>query len=212
MPFRYQSVQTNYGGTYFRSKLEARWAAFFDAYGLQWHYEAESFDLPSGTYIPDFWLSSLNVWVEVKPEYQFADTDRYKELVQQVEGPFILIVGQPNFGQYCIRYFAVEENENLGLILQGQFAQLNDNKRLWVADTNIGAMLRSGSRPNKIPKGLVHNSAHIVKCMEQANMHFDLNKEAARRQGTTGSTGTDHGALTISYENSIQNRDFYCIQ
>ncbi len=59
-----QGIPTLYGGTRFRSRLEARWAAFFDLVGWRWEYEP--FDLPG--WIPDFLLvGKCPVLVEVKP-------------------------------------------------------------------------------------------------------------------------------------------------
>jgi hypothetical protein len=37
--------ETKYKGYWFRSRLEAKWAVFFDALGLKWLYEPEGFDL-----------------------------------------------------------------------------------------------------------------------------------------------------------------------
>ncbi len=47
-------AQTFYRGTYYRSRIEARWAVFFDVLGLKHEYEQEKFELSSGRYIPDF--------------------------------------------------------------------------------------------------------------------------------------------------------------
>jgi len=48
-------IQTRYKNYHFRSRLEARWAVFFDALGLKWEYEPEGFDLGNGVlYLPDF--------------------------------------------------------------------------------------------------------------------------------------------------------------
>jgi hypothetical protein len=61
-------IETNYAGCRFRSRLEARWAVFFDALGIAWEYEREGFDLGDGLYyLPDFWLSKSHWFVEVKP-------------------------------------------------------------------------------------------------------------------------------------------------
>ena len=68
-------IPTRYKGYRFRSRLEARWAVFFDACGYQWEYEPEGFVLPCGThYLPDFKIfghdtnGDYNVfWIEVKP-------------------------------------------------------------------------------------------------------------------------------------------------
>lgn len=62
-------IETRYKGYRFRSRLEARWAVFFDSLGLKWEYEPEGFDLGFGElYLPDFWLPEMNAWVEIKGE------------------------------------------------------------------------------------------------------------------------------------------------
>jgi hypothetical protein len=61
-------IETRYKGYLFRSRLEARWAVFFDALGIKWEYEPEGYDLgKAGWYLPDFWLAKIEIWVEVKP-------------------------------------------------------------------------------------------------------------------------------------------------
>ena len=37
--------ETNYRGCRFRSRIEARWAVFFDTLGIKWWYEPEGFSL-----------------------------------------------------------------------------------------------------------------------------------------------------------------------
>ena len=50
-----KAIETVYNGYRFRSRLEARWAVFFDALGVEYEYEPEGFKLPSGKcYLPDF--------------------------------------------------------------------------------------------------------------------------------------------------------------
>ena len=50
-----QAIETEYNGYRFRSRLEARWAVFFDALGVRYEYEPEGFRLPGGDwYLPDF--------------------------------------------------------------------------------------------------------------------------------------------------------------
>lgn len=59
------AIPTEYGGVCFRSRLEARWAAFFDLVGWQWEYEP-SIDFPG--WIPDFRLKGAQpAFVEIKP-------------------------------------------------------------------------------------------------------------------------------------------------
>ena len=69
------AIPTLYRGRQYRSRLEARWAAFFDELG--WTFEYEPFDL--GKWSPDFMLvGQYNVLVEVKPitEYDQDTADR----------------------------------------------------------------------------------------------------------------------------------------
>lgn len=65
-----KAIQTQYKGYHFRSRLEARWAVFFDALGLEWEYEPEGFDLGDGVYyLPDFKVTNKDgsyVWYEIK--------------------------------------------------------------------------------------------------------------------------------------------------
>ena len=43
-----KAIETVYKGYKFRSRLEARWAVFFDALGVEWEYEPEGFELGGG--------------------------------------------------------------------------------------------------------------------------------------------------------------------
>lgn len=83
---RVRSIETSYAGCRFRSRLEARYAVFFDALNIAWDYEPQGFEVggdPSigdcGTgpgpirYLPDFWLPDLGLWVEVKGDLRRVD-------------------------------------------------------------------------------------------------------------------------------------------
>lgn len=78
-----KAIQTEYNGYLFRSRLEARWAVFFDALGIEYLYEHEGFDLgePLGWYLPDFWLPGIECWAEVKPKiFTEIEFDKCKKL------------------------------------------------------------------------------------------------------------------------------------
>jgi hypothetical protein len=69
-----RAIETVYKGYRFRSRLEARWAVFFDALGIPWEYEKEGFDLGNGVrYLPDFWLPEARFFVEVKGQQPTAE-------------------------------------------------------------------------------------------------------------------------------------------
>ena len=51
-----KAIPTEYKGYLFRSRLEARWAVFFDAMGIEYEYESEGLVLSDGSwYLPDFY-------------------------------------------------------------------------------------------------------------------------------------------------------------
>ncbi len=63
----FKAIQTEYKRYLFRSRLEARWAVFFDAMGIEWEYEPEGIVLSDGTnYLPDFYLPHFHCYFEVK--------------------------------------------------------------------------------------------------------------------------------------------------
>ena len=91
-------IETRYAGCRFRSRLEARWAVFFDALNIVWEYEPQGYELPSGqVHLPDFWLPGLDLHVEVKGDEAafLADGPRYAEAVQtqSLPGRGLLILG-----------------------------------------------------------------------------------------------------------------------
>lgn len=61
-----KAIETEYDGHRFRSRLEARWAVFFNAVGLTYEYEIEGFEMDGTRYLPDFYIPSLNRWFEIK--------------------------------------------------------------------------------------------------------------------------------------------------
>lgn len=61
-----KAIETLYNGYRFRSRVEARWAVFFDRLEIAYEYEKEGFELDCGRYLPDFWLPAHEAWIEIK--------------------------------------------------------------------------------------------------------------------------------------------------
>ena len=61
-----QAIETRYNGYRFRSRIEARWAVFFDALGVRYEYEPQGFGLQAGRYLPDFWIPDQDCYIEIK--------------------------------------------------------------------------------------------------------------------------------------------------
>lgn len=62
----------------FRSRLEARWARYFDQMNLSWLYEPFSEDIGSGvTYTPDFVVEGIGA-IEIKPTIEALDESAWR--------------------------------------------------------------------------------------------------------------------------------------
>lgn len=79
------AIETVYKGYRFRSRLEARWAVFFDAAGVEWQYEVQGYEVDGHRYLPDFWLPKARCWAEVKgdPEGLRKDFTRMSAILGQ---------------------------------------------------------------------------------------------------------------------------------
>lgn len=95
-------IETHYKGCRFRSRLEARWAVFFDSLGVKWEYEPEGFELSCGGYLPDFrvkcWgnrelglcAEAYDLFVEVKGVMSASDR---KKIIEFSASYPLLVVG-----------------------------------------------------------------------------------------------------------------------
>lgn len=102
-PTKIQAIPTRYKGYHFRSRLEARFAVFFDALGFAWEYEPEGYDLGElGYYLPDFRVWSAGEvgkgaphWIEVKGVFpEQREIDLITELFWQSRTSGAIVYGQ----------------------------------------------------------------------------------------------------------------------
>ena len=97
-----KAIETRYKGYRFRSRLEARWAVFFDALEIEWEYEPEGYDLgEGGWYLPDFWLPQVGMWAEVKGgPFTAPEREKLKALVKLTGHSGLMLDGIPSTGNY----------------------------------------------------------------------------------------------------------------
>ncbi len=104
-----KAIETTYKGYRFRSRLEVRWAVFFDACGVRWEYEPEGFALPNGqSYLPDFLLHGVagrggdELYVEVKGKMTESDAGKiyqfsgFSETQCGIENPILVVAAIPD--------------------------------------------------------------------------------------------------------------------
>ncbi len=90
-----KAIETRYKGYRFRSRLEARWAVFFDKMGWNWKYEHQGYEIGWEDTIP--WLPDFEI------EIPFSD-DMKDDIVQSF---YVEVKGDPNFfsdGEWLDRF------------------------------------------------------------------------------------------------------------
>lgn len=104
-----KAIETLYNGYRFRSRLEARWAVFFDAIGIKYQYEPEGYEFTDGTkYLPDFFLPDANEYFEVKGEMNSDDWHKIEMLENESGKPVAIgysdftFQASQNYGQYIL--------------------------------------------------------------------------------------------------------------
>lgn len=108
---RIKAIETQYNGLRFRSRLEARWAVFFDKLGIKYQYEPEGFELTNGVrYLPDFYLPESDSFFEVKGIMTDKDMGKINALIENAKRPVTIGYGDFTFcacdvwydGEFCM--------------------------------------------------------------------------------------------------------------
>ena len=108
------AIPTTYSGVQFRSRLEARWAAFFDLLKIKWLYEP--FDLAG--YIPDFILPEFgDLLVEVKPILHMSESGPAMDKIRASGWTKnAVVVGACLWTQFCPRNMGGYSRESIDAI------------------------------------------------------------------------------------------------
>ena len=115
-----KAIQTFYKGHKFRSRLEARWAVFFDAAGIKWEYEPEGFIMSDGTkYLPDFYLPESKTFFECKGIMSQFDQHKVDMFVK--ESGYAVAVGYQDMtfcasDNWCDETFSLTEKSDSALM------------------------------------------------------------------------------------------------
>jgi len=134
-----KAIETKYNGYHFRSRLEARWAVFFDSMEIRYEYEPEGFDLGKyGWYLPDFRLLDYGYFVEIKPWLAPEDMDS-KGILKAFElskaHKVLFISGFPGKDDYHVNALLPDESDHF---FGYKFARGRNCDRLWLVDTSRG--------------------------------------------------------------------------
>jgi hypothetical protein len=135
-----KAIQTKYKGYRFRSRLEARWAVFFDSCGIKWVYEPEGFLLNNGeSYLPDFYLPGENIYAEVKADS--GDFRKAKLFCETTQNHILLLEGVPELKYYDTFTYGDEDYPS---VTEDTFREFFD---IWVKDGEARVVL-NGEGPD----------------------------------------------------------------
>lgn len=121
-------IETRYSGYRFRSRTEARWAVFFDHAGILWQYEPQGIICPdrlnltggyAQSYLPDFYLPDLDMWVEVKGSWNSDESKRFltaAAYLSHIGSSVALISGVPRYSDDLFPTLPVLKLENDWLV------------------------------------------------------------------------------------------------
>lgn len=99
-----KAIETKYKDILFRSKLEARWAVFYDTLLIPWQYEPETYDLGNGVlYCPDFWLPKQKCYIEIKGDFPDKDEEEKANILskESKSNVYIFYEDIPNPNKLC---------------------------------------------------------------------------------------------------------------
>ena len=114
-------IETYYDGCRFRSRLEARWAVFFNELGVHYEYEPEGFQKNGLMYLPDFRVTCYGtrgakdgkgfpLYVEVKGEMREEDALKIKTFA--------------HFDHYDFEHVS---NDHISLLVVGDIPRIDDD-------------------------------------------------------------------------------------
>jgi hypothetical protein len=161
MKYDIKAKPTIYKGYAFRSRLEARWARFFDL--MKWRWEYEPYDLTGWS--PDFVIKGKpkNILVEVKP-FMDIDNDDARETISKIKkylhktnNDLAVIVGTgPTFSS---------EQEYLGDGRLGWFVHPKEgDANIFAFRGHKGVIVPSISYMTTVPTDLVYGTENAGAC------------------------------------------------
>lgn len=169
------SARVYLDGVWYKSRLEAQWAAFFTEVGMEFQYEPKTVPLPTGWYVPDFWLKREYVWVEVKGDFEHFHQKRYQELAE-AGNPVVALLGLPSPNKYAATLFAPKRRfaECYPVLTNAALAGFEWDKRtLWlVEDDSYMKLRRQWERQVKRQTAPTENCPWIAAAMRRGEQRF----------------------------------------
>lgn len=193
-----QAIETRYAGCRFRSRLEARWAVFFDTLGIPWEYEPEGIEIPrmaGGTtrYLPDFWLPRSETHVEVKGTPPTSD---YLEMLAEaidfhgpLEGGLLLLGPIPDVSNATVALHSRVEWHKGVEPCKVTFDRLGCIS----VYTGIGGIDGDGTTAPEWPRSATWDARVLVVSIQGRSGHYRMAKEVKGAYEAARSARFEHG-------------------
>ena len=184
-------IETDYKGYRFRSRLEARWAVFFDTLGVAWEYEREGYDLDGVWYLPDFWLPKARVFVEIKPNAATAEEeDKCMRLCQSYYGgaDVLLLAGDPWEGAYDGTLYQWTETDGSAGFYTWPHAVFADcdscDSEVWLSSSDYGARTIKNNPACTGDKWPAEHGPLVARAYQAArSARFERSRRSHRKRG-----------------------------
>ena len=183
-----KAIETEYNGYKFRSRLEARWAVFFDDVGIKYEYEPEGFKTHNNEwYLPDFYLPDIKIgWEQEKGTYieikrQGMNIHSMDNKYMYFDKPIVVFAGDPfDFVYYNIQ-LNPESLFSMGFIddsisydYPANFFNCTECDTSWIAFPNNDGRQVCDNCGNDTDE---ENTGKMVEASKIARSHrFDLSK------------------------------------
>ncbi len=93
-----------YKDCYYTTKLEAKWAVFFDNLNIKYDYEPRRKNVLSGkVYIPKFYLHKYDIFADIHPQKK-ETAELEKEYKFATQNNLLIIFGEPAIDGYVVKY------------------------------------------------------------------------------------------------------------
>ena len=197
-----QAKETRYKNIVFRSRLEARWAVFFDTLGLIWDYEPEGYVLNNGaSYLPDFFVHDVKghvgnsrngIYVEVKGELTSYD----KQKISGFEYPIFVVGNIPDSTNVWKDVYRIHGEAEEYMYSENTFDHVMNP--LWFARGSKGISLLR--RSESVAKGFINWCEDA--CERARNYKFEFVDEGGSTNGNHNSSNRNAGNSGQSYQQS----------
>lgn len=173
-----EPIQTAYKGYRFRSRLEARYAVLLDSVGVNWLYETEGYELSCGRYLPDFYIPSIDAFMEVKPSLNWTQQQVYLAGTCKTEWRS----GLDLYGHLGVSPKKIYKHDDFGEVLYRE-AYTNllecDLFFAWIDRTDCyGTLVEAGIAAGLHKRTVVCFPVGFRDSIPQSSVYFDYNQTA----------------------------------